>query len=202
MTFELLIATLNPAKAVRLRLLCDGLDVRFRPVNDPQPTINEASPTHLGNAIAKAVGWSRALGGNAIASDGGMVIPELGDAWESTLTHRATGENVADSERARRLLARMRDLSGAQRSAYWAEAIAVAREGVLVCAWGTDGMLGRVGETFRADPNGTEGFWADGLWETPSGKKRWEISNTELAADADPWVQLFSPVNSFLARMT
>ena len=201
MTLELTLATLNAAKAVRLRALCEGLDVRFREVAEPQPAISEGSSTHLGNAIAKAIGWSLAVGGAALASDGGLVIPALGDGWESTLTHRATGEDVADAERARRLLVRMRDSSGPQREAYWAEAIAVAREGVLVCAWETDGMLGRIGEAFRPDPEGPEGFWADGLWETPDGRKRWELSGPERATSADPWAQLFEPVNSFLARM-
>jgi inosine/xanthosine triphosphate pyrophosphatase family protein len=200
-TLELTLATLNAAKVVRLRSLCDGLDVTFRDVTGNPPAIAETSETHLGNAIAKAVGWSRVVGGAALASDGGLVIPALGDGWESTLTRRATGEDVGDAERARRLLARMRDLEGLRREAYWAEAIAVARDGVLVCAWQTDGMLGRIGEEFKPDPNGPEGFWADGLWETLEGKKRWGLSEDERAVGADPWAQLFEPVSSFLARM-
>ena len=163
--------------------------------------IHETSPTHLGNAVAKAVGWSRAQGGVTLASDGGLVIPALGPGWESTLTHRATGEFVAEPERARRLLARMGHLRGTQREAYWAEAIALARDGVLLCAWEADGMLGHIGELFKADPTGPQGFWADGLWETTDGRKRWELSEPERGLSADPWVQLFMPVNSFLAQL-
>jgi inosine/xanthosine triphosphate pyrophosphatase family protein len=202
MTLELTLATFNPAKAVRLRSLCDGLPVRIRESGLTLPMVDESSATHLGNAIAKAIGWSRAVGGVTLASDGGLVIPALGDGWESTLTRRATGEDVTDAERARRLLARMRDVAGTLREAYWTEAIAVARDGVLVCAWETDGMLGRIGDEFRQDPVGPDGFWADGLWETPEGKKRWELTASERADGADPWAKLHEPVNSLLARMS
>jgi inosine/xanthosine triphosphate pyrophosphatase family protein len=200
-TLDLTLATFNPAKAVRLRSLCDGLPVRIRETGLTMPVVDESSATHLGNAIAKAIGWSRAVGGTTLASDGGLVIRALGDGWESTLTHRATGEDVIDAERARRLLARMRDVAGALREAYWTEAIAVARDGVLVSAWETDGMLGRIGDEFRQNPIGPAGFWADGLWETPEGKKRWELTPSERTDGADPWAQLHEPVNSFLARM-
>ncbi len=201
MPLEVTIATANPAKAAHLRDLCEGLDVRFSNSSKQQLRTEENASTHLGNAIAKAVACSRYAEGAALASDGGLVIPCLGDLWESTLTHRATGGNITDSERARRLLARMRHLLLQQRNAYWAEAIAIARDGILVCAWETDGMQGQIGNAFRADPYGANGFWADGLWETYSGKKRWELSTMERASLSDPWVQLFPVVNGFLARM-
>jgi hypothetical protein len=95
----------------------------------------------------------------------------------------------------------MRELGGSQREAYWAEAVVVARDGLLINAWETDGMLGRIGDEYRANPDGPEGFWADGLWETPEGKKRWEFSEAERTVGADPWAQLFPPVNELLARM-
>lgn len=201
MTLELILATTNAAKAVRLRALCAGVDVRIREGESPATAIAETATTHMGNAIEKALGWSRALGGVALASDGGLVIPALGDGWESTLTRRGTGEEVSDAERARRLLGRMRDLEGNRREAYWAEAVAVARDGVLVHAWETDGMLGWIGEKYRPDPNGPAGFWADGLWETNDGKKRWEASDAERAAGHDPWAQLVGPVSALLERM-
>jgi inosine/xanthosine triphosphate pyrophosphatase family protein len=200
-TLEITLATFNLAKAERLQSLCDDLPVRFRGLNQPLPMVNESSETHLGNAIAKAIGWSRAVTGVALASDGGLVIPSLGDGWESLLTRRATGVDVTDAERARRLLARMRDITAGLRGAYWTEAIAVALDGKLFCAWETDGMLGRIGDEFRQDPIGPPGFWADGVWETAEGKKRWELNASERLGSADPWAKLHGPVNRFLARM-
>lgn len=202
MPLEVLLATLNDAKAERLRRLCDGLDVTFRSLGGNAPVVPEVAASHLGNAIAKAVGWSKACGGVTLASDGGLVIPALGDAWESTLTRRATGlDDVPDEERARRLLRRMRDLTEAHRQAYWTEAIAVARDGALVCAWEADGTVGRIGLEYEPNPSGPPGFWADGLWETPAGKKRWQLTDEERAAMLDPWATLAAPVCELLGRM-
>jgi inosine/xanthosine triphosphate pyrophosphatase family protein len=198
-----LLATRNPAKARRLRELCEGLGLSVRDGTDlpDPPQIDEAGATHLANAVRKAVGWSRAYGCLSIASDGGLVIPALGNAWESTLTHRATGADVPDEERARRLLARMRELVGVRREAYWAEAIAVARGGVVVGAWEVDGLRGVIGESYRPEPGGTPGFWADALWETPNGRKRWEIRGDQQAGESDPWSVLAVPVRDVLQRM-
>lgn len=202
MALDLLVATLNPAKAERLQSLCDGPDVVFRSIDGAPPEIAETAASHLGNAIAKAVGWSKAYGGVTIASDGGLVIPALGDGWESTLTRRGTGAGeVPDHERARRLLRRMRDLTEARREAYWTEAIALGRDGQLVCAWEADGTAGRIGLEYDPPPTGPAGFWADALWETPAGKKRWQLTDAERGTILDPWATLAEPVRGLLARM-
>ena len=195
-----LLATTNPAKAERLRVLCGGL-ASFRDVPHEAPSVGEDAASHLGNAIAKAVGWTRALGGVGIASDGGLVIPALGQGWESTLTKRQTGEHVSDEERARRLLGRMRDLSKSRREAFWTEAVAVARDGALVGAWEADGTPGRIGVAYEPNEGGPEGFWADGLWETLAGRKRWQLSEAEREAILDPWSTLGGLVRDLLARM-
>ena len=201
MTLALLLATSNAAKAVRLRMLCEGLDVSFRdPVGDP-PAVEEDAASHLGNAIAKSIGWSRAVGGVALATDGGLTIPALGNAWESTLTKRATGEGVDDEERARRLLKRMAGLDGNRREAYWTEAVSLSRQGTLICAWEADGTVGSIGMQYLPDPVGPDGFWADGLWEAPSGLKRWQLSESERKSILDPWVELAGPVRDVLSRM-
>jgi inosine/xanthosine triphosphate pyrophosphatase family protein len=200
MLTEVLVATTNPAKAHRLRMVCDGL-VSFREMPNEAPVIEEEAVSHLGNAIAKAVGWTRTLGGVAIASDGGLVIPALGAGWESTLTKRQTGVDASDEERARRLLRRMSELVASRREAFWTEAIAIAREGALVGAWEADGTAGRIGLAYEPDPNGPAGFWADGLWEDLRGRKRWQLSEADRQGILDPWATLTSPVRDVLTRM-
>lgn len=201
MTVELLVATSNPAKADRLALLCGALATLRVPQEEP-PVVDETAATHIGNAIAKAVGWARALRSVAIASDGGLVIPWLGAGWESTLTKRQTGEGVPDDERAKRLLSRMKGLEGLRREAYWAESVAIAADGDLLCAWEADGSTGRIGLAYMPDPLGAPGFWADGLWETLEGKKRWQLTEEERAGIRDPWSTLAGPVRDFLSRMS
>ncbi|MDO8751177.1 MAG: hypothetical protein Q7K03_08545 [Dehalococcoidia bacterium] len=52
------------------------------------PKVREDGLAHQANATAKAVAWSVAYGGMAIASDGGLVAPALGDWWDSLRTRR------------------------------------------------------------------------------------------------------------------
>lgn len=204
MAVQVLLATTNPAKSERLATICDGLSLSLidGAGMDDAPGFDEAGASHMDIAVQKAIAWSRRYGQVALASDGGLVIPALGDDWQSTLTRRSTGEDVTDEERARRLLSRMRDLSGVRREAYWAEAVALARDGTLVCAWETDGLRGVIGEAYRPDPHGPQAFWADALWETADGRKRWELSEEERAMGADPWSQLRGPIRDLLAKLS
>lgn len=199
-----LLATTNPAKSERLATLCKGLLLSLTDGSGlpDLPEVDETGASHMGIAVQKAIAWSQRYDAIALSSDGGLVIPALGDDWKSTLTRRGTGEGVADEERARRLLSRMRDISGSRREAYWAEAVALARNGVLVCAWETDGLRGIIGEQYRPNPQGPAGFWADGLWENADGRKRWEISTEQQLAGADPWAQLRDPIRDLLAKLS
>ena len=203
MPVDVLLATTNPAKAERFTSICEGLSLLLvdgASLADA-PVVGETGASHMGIAVQKAIAWSLYFGGLALSSDGGLVIPALGDDWQSTLTRRATGEGITDEERARRLLSRMRELSRVRREAYWAEAVALARNGVLVCAWETDGLRGIIGEEYRPDPHGPARFWADGLWETADGQKRWEISDEERSTGADPWAQLREPIRQLLSKL-
>ena len=97
-----LLGTTNPAKLERLGWLLEGLPIetvapsslglsRFDP--------KETGATHEENARLKAEAWSQAAGLPALASDGGLVIPALGDDWLSLHTHRFAGEDADDDAR-------------------------------------------------------------------------------------------------------
>ncbi len=204
MTLPVLLATMNPAKAQRLRALTDGLDLAL--ANGPDvaspPEIDEDGASHLGNAIRKAVVWSRAHSAVALASDGGLAIPALGDDWSSLITRRGTGGDVSDEEHATRLLRRMRDLRGEQRAAHWTEAVALARDGALLGAWEASGLHGRIADDYVPPPGGNDGFWIPGrLVSDASGKRHWELSEAELAAEDDPWLALTPLVRDLLERL-
>ena len=185
MALSIVLATTNPAKAEHLRLLCEGLDVVL--VDGPglggMPEVDEEGTSHLGNAVHKAVAWSRLNTHLALASDGGLAIPALGDDWSSLVTRRGTGGDVSDEEHAARLLRRMRDLRGDQRAAHRVEAVAIARDGTLLGAWEAS-------------------FWIGGLWVSDvSGKRDWELTDADLVAEDEPWLALTPRVRDLLGRL-
>ena len=204
MTLSVLLATTNPAKAEHLRVLTAGIDVALVDGSSlaSPPEVEEDGASHLGNAIHKAVVWSRVRSGVALASDGGLAIPALGDDWSSLVTRRGTGGDVSDEEHAARLLRRMRDLRGDQRAAHRVEAVALGRDGVLLGAWEASGLHGRIAEDYVPPPGETDGFWIPGLWvSNASGKREWELSEADLAAADEPWLALKPLVRDLLERL-
>jgi len=200
----LLIATKNAAKAARLAELCalPGIDLEYASSAGAGPDVQETATSHLGDATRKAVAWSRTGRGAAIASDGGLAIHALGDHWESLVTRRSTGGDVSDEEHATRLLRRMRNLEGEERSAHWIEAIAVATEGKLVGAWEAKGLDGFIAEAYAGQPNGPAGFWIEGLWHARGSDQMLRLlSSVDRIAAGDPWAKLAAPVRDLLTRM-
>ena len=200
----LLLATTNPAKAKRLRTLTAGVALTLVETSSivSQPEVEEDASSHLGNAIRKAVVWSRAHPAVALASDGGLAIPALGDDWSSLITRRGTGGDVSDETHAIRLLRRMRELDGDRRAAHRVEAVALARDGALLGAWEASGLRGHIADAYVPPPGGTNGFWIGGLWvSAASGRRHWELSEADLAAEDDPWLTLTPLVRDLLGRL-
>ena len=189
---EVLLATTNPAKEERLRWLLEGLPVSpltSESIIEP-PSVAEVSETHLANAKAKALAWSQASGLPAIASDGGLVIPALGTAWDPLRTSRFAGEGAGDQERLAQLLRLMAPYRGLEREAYWAEALAVARDGRIEFSAQKESAPGRVAESY--DPMGIiQGFWAFSLWYLPPlGLTYAQLTQEERDALDDHWGRL------------
>ena len=119
----------------------------------------------------------------AIASDGGLVVPALGPAWESRHTRRFAGQEVDDSQRA-------------DRRASWAEALAVAYNGRILAAWK---LLGATGEIAQARLAGlVPEFWAFTVWNFPELEKTYnELTPDELQSLNDHWTRLGHLVRRF-----
>src|SRR5436305_13496014 len=100
---DLLLATTNPAKLVQLRGLVEGLPLRvITPADLPgiAPSIEEDGPDFAANAAQKARGWSVAAGGIlAVASDGGLETPALGERWTALRTRRNAVRGPDDAGR-------------------------------------------------------------------------------------------------------
>ena len=156
--------------------------------------------THQENAERKARMWSRmSRGMMTIATDGGLVIPALGERWESLYTGRFAGKGATDRDRLDRLLELMRPHTREERAAYWLEALAVADKGRVLRSWSVESRPGLLATEY--DPAAVKpGFWAFSLWYLPEfGKLYAQLSEDELERLDDHWGQLRGPVREFFA---
>ncbi len=198
---RLLLATTNPAKQGQLRWLLDGLGLTLVAPADLGLRVNapEEGATHLAIAEGKALAWSRAAGVAAIATDGGLVIPALGERWDALRTGRSDGPGAGDHARIERLLALMESCAGEQRAAWWVEAAALAQEGRVLASWQAESARGRIAG--RYDPARiTPGFWAFSVWELPHLGKTWaELTPAERERLDDHWARLREQVRGWFA---
>ena len=194
----ILLATGNGDKQRAFRSLLDGLPLT--PVTPAGLGIT-ASPeedgdTHEAIARDKAVRWSSAGSMLAIASDGGLVIPALGPAWESRHTRRFAGPGIDDSQRVDRLLELMKPFTGADRNASWAEAVAIAHKGRLLASWELTGAAGEIAQAGLAGP--VPEFWAFTVWTFPQyGKTYNQLAAVERESLNDHWTRLGRLVRRF-----
>ena len=133
----------------------------------------------------------------SISTDGGLVLPALGDRWESRYTHRFAGPAADDEERVQRLLQLMQPFRGAERKASWTEALAIADQGRLLASWelkGGTGLIADAPDDFAQVP----GFWAFSLWYFPQfGKTYNRLSEEQRRSLDDHWSQLRELVQTF-----
>ncbi len=195
----ILLATGNPAKSAKLRWLLEDLGLAPSTLAD-HPDLrlpDETGGSFRANAELKAVVASRACDGLAIASDGGVVIPALGDAWDALRTGRAAGPHATDEAKARQLLSLMAGKRGDDRRVTWSEAVAVADRGTLTAAWDTTETHGVLTETY--DPaHAIPGFWVYSLWYFPEASKRYvELTPAELEGQDRTWMALREQARRF-----
>ena len=106
----ILLGTSNSSKQNALRWLLEGLPLALRTPSQLglADVPDERGDTHQDIANAKALDWSRSGSMLAIASDGGLVLPALGESWESRYTHRFAGPDATNAQRLERLMELMR----------------------------------------------------------------------------------------------
>lgn len=200
-----LLATSNPAKAAKLTWALDGLGLSLRTLRDmpPAPQPQETGATHEENAAIKAAFWSRRAGCLAVASDGGVRIPVLGDLWDALHTRRSLGERASDEEHIHSLLELMRPYRGEDRRVRWVEALAIAERGRVRASWQVDGDEGYLAEGFNPAQRRIPGFWVASLFYYPQfGKCYPELSPEELAQVDTSWRRLKEKVQAwFRARL-
>lgn len=202
---RILLATSNKAKQETLRWLLEGLPLEMVTLEELGLTSvpDEPGETHEEIARLKAQTWSEVGSMLVIASDGGLVIPALGDNWESRFTHRFAGPATDDEGRLKRLMEIMQPYQGQQREASWVEAVAVADSGNVLASWELPGSTGII-----ADEPGlqhyTPGFWVFSVWYFPQlGKLYNELTSEEKESLDDHWTRLKERVQQFFkARLS
>jgi XTP/dITP diphosphohydrolase len=193
------LATTNPAKLDRLRGVLEETPLDPLPLPaDAGPGPEESGASFAANARLKAAYWSKRLGRPALASEGGLALPGLGQRWNAHHTARGAGPGANDEERARHLLRLAGDLRGLARTGRWTEALALVDEGQLIAAWEASGEDVRLVERF--EPNELRpGFWAASLCFVPRfGKSLARLTDAELAQTEDTWTVLRRQVRTWI----
>jgi XTP/dITP diphosphohydrolase len=207
---RILLASENPAKQHELRRLLEGLPARTvtpAEAGIAAPRLEENGATHLENALLKAAAWAAASGLPALASDGGLHIPALGDAWDGLRNRRFAGP--ADDDRIAALLSLMHGLPPARRTAVFREAVAlVVPEGTVIASAEAISPEGRIAEA--PDARRHEGFWVTSLWlhpprwvtefdltspERASRETAWDRVSARIRRDVESWLAPSLPSN-------
>jgi len=193
---SILLATGNAAKQQMLRWLVEGLPLT--PTTPEQLGLDappgEEGDTHQAIARHKAQQYSLAGSTLVIATDGGLVLPALGDRWESRHTHRFAGPAANDTERVRRLLELMEPYQGRDREASWLEGLAIARRGKVLASWelrGGTGVIAEMPSDITHTAGDTPGFWAFTVWYFPQFRKTYsQLSTGQRESLDDHWGRL------------
>lgn len=205
---RVIVGTRNPAKVREVAEALRGVAVVGPPPNDIslEPCTELVSTEIEAIAADKAVAWSRAVtcGSGSdlpvVATDGGLLIPALGKAWDAERTRRFAGEAANDRERADALLALTAGLRGEERRIGWREAVVIARGGDLVASFVAESPPGLLARDF--DPALVEagaGFWMPALWICPDvgGRRLAELTEEERAVREDHWTHLGRELRAF-----
>lgn len=179
---KLNLASSNPGKLKEYRVLAENaaslssiaVELELLPKFSSLPEFEENAPTFAENAAGKALHYSRWNEGFVFADDSGLVVPALGGA-PGVRSARYAGAEATNSQRIKKLLGEMRGKNGAERSAHFVCAIALARKGRAL-ALVTDRVDGDIVES----PRGAGGFGYDPVFYFPPLKKTFaELSPEE-----------------------
>lgn len=164
---ELFVATRNRNKVRELQALLG--DTRLTPCSYRDfrdlPEVVEDGRTFEENATKKAVTLAKHTGLLTIADDSGLEVDAL-DGRPGVMSARYAGPNATDKENNEKLLAELRNVPEARRTARFRCAIALADPAGLIAA--VEGVCeGRI----AAEEHGTEGFGYDPLFIKDSSVK-------------------------------
>ncbi len=175
----LVAATSNAGKLRELRALLNGLDLDLRSLADfaGAPAVEESGDSFLANARLKAHAIAAHTELPALADDSGLEVDALGGApgLRSARFASDAGAGVGDAANVALLLARLRAVPQARRTARFRCAVVIARpDGAeLVADGGCAGLI-------AASPRGSGGFGYDPVFlYPPLGRTFAELASAE-----------------------
>mgnify|MGYP000023836222 FL=1 len=198
---KLILATTNPHKIVKLRQIFSQYFNDISP-QSKKVDIEEDGKTFCENAEKKAIEVSKIYHCHAVATDGGVLIPALGNDWNSLLTKRFIGQaDATDFDRIEALLELMKDKKGTERAILWNEAIALANDGVLLFSVQVEGDQGEIQETYNPEQY-QPGIWQCTVTRYPQfdGKNFFELNEEERKYSEISWTRLEAAVRDFMNR--
>jgi XTP/dITP diphosphohydrolase len=171
---EVVLASRNAKKLAELQALVEPLGLRLRTVAEfTDQAAEEPAPTFIENALLKARHAARLSGLPALADDSGIEVDALGGA-PGVQSARYAGPAATDADNNARLLAALRDVPDAARTARYVCVLALLRhpaDPVPVTAEGQ--WRGRILRAGR----GEQGFGYDPLfWVEAHGKTAAELA--------------------------
>lgn len=174
---RLVCASANPDKAAEIEALLDGV-VELVPRPAALGVVAEDADDLEGNARLKAAAVCAFAGAPAVADDTGLEVDALGGA-PGVRTARYAGPGAGYADNVERLLAEMRDVAPARRTArFRTVALVVWPDGAELSAAGAvEGLI-------AAEPRGRGGFGYDPVFVPAEGDGRTFAEMSDAAKHA------------------
>lgn len=175
----LYLASSNPGKLKEFLAIADSdradhiLRLELLPGFSSLPAFAEDAPTFAENAAGKALHASAITSQAVCADDSGLVVAALGGA-PGVYSARYAGPGATAADNTAKLLSALAGRSGKDRQAYFACALAVARQGRVLAV-----VTNRVDGEILDQPRGAAGFGYDPVFCFPSLQR----SFAELSGD-------------------
>tara|TARA_A100001037_G_C15154015_1_gene642315 strand:- start:10470 stop:11084 length:615 start_codon:yes stop_codon:yes gene_type:complete len=193
-----LLGSNNISKQNELSLIFEKIP--HDPITPQRLNINfdppEVNGSHLEIAEQKALLWSSKTSYPVLSTDGGLIIPWLGEEWNSTTTKRNAGKRASDASRAQHLIKLLGSARGEDRQASWVETVAIAQSNQLLVSWEVSGPQGLITDRLPSEP--ISPFWVNHIWYFPQFNKTYHhMTDEEKKTSSDHWTQISLLINNF-----
>ncbi len=198
---EVFIASENIHKRNKISAIFSSLSADILPLGENDHThfsnYAESGNTFRETAENKALYFSQRYPHTfVIATDGGMDIPGLGNAWNKIHTRRFIGtEDASDYDRLDTLLEYMHNIQ--DRRMTWYEAVAIALHGKIILSAEVEGAHGIMQREYSKEQY-KPGIWLCTLWFFPQfGKNFFELTEQEKEHAEISWLKIENEITKF-----